>query len=277
MKGYTTPEVAALVGLPEKRIRAYARAGLLTPDRGAHNQLIFSFQDLVLLRTAAGLEREQVPPRRIMDALTRLRAELPDGRSLSELRIHAAGDEVVVRECSEPPWNPQSGQFHFEFDVSELASRVAPLARAVSERAHASGEPRSAQQWHEMGLELEAVTPEEARSAYEAALRVDPAHADARINLGRLLHDAGRLAEAEASYRHVLSVREHALAAYNLGVVLEDQARPTDAIQAYARAIAADPQLAEAHYNLARLYEQRGDQRAAIRYFNGYRELLKRR
>ena len=132
----------------------------------------------------------------------------------------------------------------------------------------------TADHWFNLGVELEAVAPDDARAAYEASLHLDPAP-DTRVNLGRLLHEAGRPAEAESQYRQVLAVREHALAAYNLGVLLEDSGRDTDAIHAYARAIAADPSLAEAHYNLARLYEQRGDQRAAIRHFNGYRALVR--
>jgi tetratricopeptide (TPR) repeat protein len=275
MMGYSTRDVASLLGLPEHRIRSYARAGLITPARGPRNEYLFSFQDLVLLRAAAELSRANVPARRIREALARLKQLLPQGRSLSELRIHAAGDEVVVRESSEPPWNPASGQFHIEFDVGELAARVAPLARGVAERAHAQAEERSAAEWFDLGVELEPVAPDDARAAYEAALRLDPLLADPRVNLGRLLHEAGLRAEAEAQYRQVLAVHEHALAAYNLGVLLEDMNRGVDAIKAYARAIAADPALAEAHYNLARIYEQRGDRRAAIRYFNGYRALVR--
>ncbi|MGH7463816.1 MAG: tetratricopeptide repeat protein [Longimicrobiales bacterium] len=274
MMGYSTRDVASLLGLPEHRIRSYARAGLITPARGPRNKFLFSFQDLVLLRTAAELSRANVPSRRIHEALARLKQLLPQGRSLSELRIHAAGDEVVVRESREPPWNPASGQFHFEFDVGELAARVAPLARGVAERAHAQAADRTAAEWFDLGVELEAVAPDEARAAYEESLRLEPGAADTRVNLARLLHEAGRRAEAESQYRQVLAMREHALAAYNLGVLLEDTKRETDAIHAYARAIAADPGLAEAHYNLARLYEQRGDQRAAIRHFNGYRALV---
>ncbi|HEX2166142.1 MAG TPA: tetratricopeptide repeat protein, partial [Longimicrobiales bacterium] len=179
------------------------------------------------------------------------------------------------RESSEPPWNPASGQFHIEFDVGELAARVAPLARGVSERAHAESGERTAAEWFDLGVELEPVAPQEARAAYERAVRLDADLTDARVNLGRLLHEAGETAEAEAQYRHVLAVREHGLAAYNLGVLLEDLKRDVDAMKAYARAIAADPALAEAHYNLARIYEQRGDQRAAIRHFNGYRALVR--
>jgi tetratricopeptide (TPR) repeat protein len=270
MRGYSTQEVARLLDLPVQRIRSYARAGFVTPGRDEHNSYNFTFQDLVLLRTAAELERAHVPARRITTALSHLKENLPDGRSLTELRIHAAGDEVVVRESSEPPWNPQSGQFHFEFDIGSLVARIEPLEQSQPTQ-------RTAAEWFELGLELEASSAPEARAAYRSALALDDGMLDARVNLGRLLHEAGELEGAEAEYQRVLSHGEHALAAYNLGVVLEDAGRVSDAIKAYARAIAADPELAEAHFNLARLYERRGDRRAAIRYFNGYRELVRLR
>jgi tetratricopeptide (TPR) repeat protein len=277
MKGYTLQDVARLLDLPEHRIRAYVRAGFIVPARGDRHEYLFSFQDLVLLRTAAELSRAQVPHRRIVDALAHLKDHLPADRSLSEMRIHADGDEVVVRESDEPPWNPRSGQFHIEFDVSELADRAAPVARDISRRAHAEEGERTAAEWYELGLELEAVAADEARAAYERALALSPSHADARVNLGRLLHVEKHYGEAEAEYRRVLQDGEHALAAYNLALVLEEQGRMTEAVREYARAIAADPELAEAHYNLARLYEQRGDRPAAIRHFNGYRELIRER
>jgi tetratricopeptide (TPR) repeat protein len=270
MMGYSTREVASLLDLSERRIRALVRSGAISPARGPRNEYLFTFQDLVLLRTAAELSRAGASTRRIGAALTRLREQLPDDRSLSELRIHAAGDEIVVRENSEPPWNPASGQFHSEFDVAELAARVAPLGHADDDA------DRSAAEWFELGVDLEEVEPDAARAAYESALRLDGDLADARVNLGRLLHEAGLRAEAETQYRRVLAASEHALAAYNLGVLLEDAGRETDAVRSYGRALAADPGLAEAHYNLARIYEQRGDRRAAIRHLNGYRALVQR-
>lgn len=277
MKGYSTRDVAGLLDLPERRIRAYARAGFVHPERGPHNQYLFSFQDLVLLRTAAELSKQRVPTRRISAALARLRRVLPSGRSLSELRIHAAGDEIVVRESGEPPWNPGSGQFHIEFDVGELAARTEPLAHTARARFTARQPDASAQTWFERGVELETVSVADARAAYGEALRLEPDLVEARINLGRLYQEEGELTAAEAEYRRVLERREHAVAAYNLGVVLEDMSRVRDAIRAYARALTADPGLAEAHYNLARLYEKQGDRTAAIRHFNGYRELMRAR
>lgn len=273
MKSYTTRDVAHLLQIPETRIRSYARAGFVQPARGTHNEYLFTFQDLVLLRTAADLARQRVPARRITTALARLKAQLPQGRPLSELRIDAAGEEIVVTSSGEPPWNPGSGQFHIEFDTSELAPRVAPLVPASTPVTA----ERSAQSWFELGLELEAVAPADARHAYTEALRLEPELDGARVNLGRLLQEHGEPQLAEAEYRRVLARGDHAVAAYNLGVVLEDLQRPRDAIQSYARALAADPNLAEAHYNLARLYEKEGDRRAAIRHFNGYRALMRAR
>jgi len=51
------------------------------------------------------------------------------------------------------------------------------------------------------GTGLESKDAAAARGAYEACLKGDCSHLEARINLGRLLHLAGRLEEAEEIYR----------------------------------------------------------------------------
>jgi tetratricopeptide (TPR) repeat protein len=284
MNGYTTSDVTRLVGLPASRIRAYARAGFVRPARGQRNEYLFTFADLVVLRTAAELERARVPARRISAALASLHGQLPEGGSLTELSIAAAGGDVVVRATGAPPWSAASGQFQFEFEVAELAARAAGasaphprFARAAAAVDVPAADGRTAGEWFELALELEPTAPDEARAAYEQCLALEPGLVDARVNLGRLLQEQGEPALAEEQYRAVLTTGEHGLAAYNLAVLLEDQDRITDAMRMYGRAIAADPSLAEAHYNLARLYERRGDQRAAIRHFNGYREIMKGR
>jgi len=271
MKGYTTGDVAKLLGLTAGQVRVYARSGILTPERGPRGEYRFGFQDLVLLRMAAALAGARVPARRIAHALRRLRAQLPEGRSLSELRISAQGDEIVVQDEGEA-WNPESGQLVLDFSVAELAARVAPLARRVAAAAR-EREELGADEWYRLGVELEAVTPEEARAAYERVLALAPEHADAHVNLGRLLHEAGHATEAAAHYRRALAAGPHAVGAFNLGVALEDLRRPGEALEAYRRALAADDTLPDAHYNLARLYEALGDAQAALRHYHEYRKL----
>lgn len=276
MKWYTTNDAASLLGLSPQRVRAYARSGLLQPHRGPRSEYHFSFQDLVLLRTAAGLHAAQIPTRRITRALDRLRSELPRGRSLSELRIVAEEDRIVVYD-GEAAWNPLSGQYHLDFTVAELGERVAHLAGRATREADAAGSDLDADDWYDLGLDLEAYAPAEARHAYERAVEADPRHADAHVNLGRILHDAGNTQAAEAHYRLAMDTGPHATAAYNLGVALEDQGRLDDAARAYQCALAWEPDLPEAHYNLARLLEAAGEKQAAIRHLATCKRILEAR
>lgn len=273
MKGYSSRDVARLLGLTVAQVRAFARDGFLTPGRAAKGELRFSFQDLVILRTAKALVAARIPTRRIHRALKRLRQELPRGRSLAELRITAEGDRIVVSDGT-TAWNPESGQTHLDFAVSDLATRAAPIARRTAQAARDAEGDLDADDWYELGLELEAVEPDEARDAYRRALELDAHHADAHVNLGRILHEQGMIAEAERHYRLALGDSpEHATAAFNLGIALEDLGRPGDAIEAYRTALAADPRLADAHYNLGRLYDRAGKRAAALRHLGTYKRL----
>jgi tetratricopeptide (TPR) repeat protein len=276
MKSYTTADAARLLGLTPGRVRAYARLGLLDPERGARKEYRFSFQDLVLLRTAAGLEAARIPARRIRQALRRLQQELPRGRSLSELRITAEDDRIMVQDGA-AAWNPLSGQYHMDFTVAELGQKVAPFAGRATREARDAGPELDADDWYELGLDLEAYALTEARSAYERALELDPRHADAHVNLGRILHDAGDPRAAESHYRAALEAGPHATAAFDLGVALEDQGRLDESANAYDRALVWDPDLVDAHYNLARLLETRGEPVAALRHLATCKRLIEAR
>ena len=64
-------------------------------------------------------------------------------------------------------------------------------------------------------------------------------------------HQAGRLAEAEACYRRVLTARpNHSEAQSNLGVALRAQGKLDGAIAAYRQAIGIKPDYVRAHLNL---------------------------
>jgi len=272
MKSYTTRDVAKLLGLSEAQVRSHAR-GYLAPDRGPRNAYRFSFQDLVLLRTAKALGDARIPPRRIRRALRSLTRQLPAGRSLSGVRISSEGHRVVVRD-GDATWNPESGQLVLDFEVAELAAHAGPVARRLAKAARRAAEPLTADQWHDLGVDLEAAAPDEACDAYQRAIALEPAHVAARVNLGRLLQETGRAAEAAAEYRAALEAQpRHATAAFNLGTALEDLGRRAAAIDAYRRAIEADEGFADAHFNIARLYEQAGRRTAALRHLRTYKQL----
>jgi tetratricopeptide (TPR) repeat protein len=272
--GYTSRDVAQLLGLTAGQIRAYVRAGFLDPPRGPRGEHRFSLQDVVLLRTAKDLA-EHIPPRKVRRALLKLKEQLPSGRPLTGVRITAEGDDVVVRDGA-ARWEPESGQGVLDFDVAELVTRVAPLARRAVEAARSAEQDLEAEDWFKVGFDLEPFDPGQARDAYRRALELDPGHADARVNLGRLLHEAGHPEAAESHYRMALAARPRdSTAAFNLGVALEDLGRLLEAIQAYERALAVDPGIADAHFNVARLYERTGRKAAAFRHLKAYRKLVR--
>jgi len=270
---YSLREVSALLGLSPAQIRSYATQGFLEPERGKRGELRFGFHDLIILRTAGELSAARIPQRKVRRVLERLRSQLPAGRPLTAIRIAADGERVIVRD-GDTVWNPESGQSLFDFAVADLAARTAPLIHRAADEARQ--QDTSADEWYELACELELSSLPRAKDAYERALRADPRHPDAHVNLGRLVHEEGAFAAAERHYRTALNVDPgHPTAAFNLAVVLEDRGRLEDAAAAYRHALELDPANADAHYNLAGIYERRGEKQAALRHLKSYRAITR--
>lgn len=266
MPEYGVREVEKLLRLSRSTIRALVDAGFVTPSRGPRNAWRFSFRDLVVMRTAQALTAASVPRRRIVKSLKELRRRLPESMPLSGLNIGAVGERVVVNEGGSR-WHAESGQYllAFEGDPERGVLRVVERGRV---------EPTAAE-WFEQGVAAEEDDPAAARRAYEQAIAADPAFLDAYVNLGSLLHEMKRYAEAEAVYtRAVQTDVPHALILYNLGVLLEDMDRRTDALEAYRRALQCNPEMPDCHYNLALLCEALGRSKEAIRHMSKYRRLM---
>src|SRR5438874_5850206 len=196
MTGYGSRDVSRILGVSVGQLRSFVRAGFLHPSRGRRGELRFSFQDLVLLRTAQGLIGARIAPRRVRSALRKLRSELPEGRTLRDVHIRAEGEHIVVGDGARR-WSAEDGQVLFDFGTAELARRIAPLARMTPDSLDADG-------LYERGCDLEEADPRAARAAYERALDIDPGHAEALVNFGRLLHESGDTARAAEHYRRAL-------------------------------------------------------------------------
>jgi len=227
-EGYSAGDLARLLGLTPAKLKGLLRAAL----PGAAEREHFSFQDLVLLRTAKTLTSSNVPSTRIRKALQRLRDQIPEDRPLTGVSLAADGDKLVARD-GETRWQPESGQVLMDLGGPALAAVPEPAAESESEMtpplpdveagAEAEGDDGglNADEWYELGCELEEAEPQRAVGAYRRALSVDSGHADSHVNLGRLLQVRGDPKGAESHYRAALRMRPgDATAAYNLGTAL---------------------------------------------------------
>ena len=271
-----------MIGVSAGRLRAYLRAGVLSPEKGTRGELRFSFQDLLLLRKAEGLVSQRISPHRVRRALKKLRERLTDEQPLTGVSLGTDGPQVVVHERG-ARWQAESGQVLLAFDKQDTAPDEVPMValptRPAGRRTRRPGDvvPPTAEEIYESACDLDEADPERAESSYRQVIAQAPQHADAHINLGRILHERGDLAGAEEHYRSAISIRPHdPTATFNLGVVLEDGGHHADALEAYRRAIAADERNADAHYNAARLYDLMGDYASALRHLRICRDLARR-
>jgi predicted O-linked N-acetylglucosamine transferase (SPINDLY family) len=99
---------------------------------------------------------------------------------------------------------------------------------------------------------------EDALAACREAIRIAPEFAEAHVNLGLALRDAGLLDAAVASYREAIRVKpDLAEAQSNLGCALREQGRLDEAVAACRDAIRIKPGYSEPYLNLgAALYAQ---------------------
>lgn len=266
----STGEVARILGLSEGQVRVLARGQLCRPARAGRGYA-FSFQDLVVLRAARDLMRQQVPVARVRRALEGLREQLGPERPLSGLRIFADGRDVAVQQGS-TAWNPETGQTLLNFEVDELTERALEL-RARPKPVNGDPE-RLARIAFERALELEERDPAQAAEAYMRAVELDPELVDAVVNLGRILHEAGDATEAVRLYQRALELSpEDPIICFNLGLALEDTSGASAAAARYEQALVLDPDFADAHYNLAGLCEQLGRSADALRHYHAYKKL----
>jgi tetratricopeptide (TPR) repeat protein len=262
MHEYSQADLTRLFRLSKTLLRSLVQAGYITrPARTGKTR--YSFQDLLILRTASALQGARIPAAKITKALGNIRASVSPGAMLSALIVSSSGKDLVVREGAQT-WEVSSGQFALPLEATKAAT-VSNLSGAK----RSAGPAEQANAHYARGHALEETDLVAARAAYLTALDLQSDHIDARINLGRLLHLAGELEAADRVYRQARSAS--AVLSYNLAILLEDMNREAEAAAAYRDALAQDPQLHDAHFNLSRLYERTRQPREALQHLLAYR------
>jgi tetratricopeptide (TPR) repeat protein len=262
---YTLRRVEELLGLSRRVVAGLVAEGFVKPTRGPRNELRFSFQDLLVLRTAHELRAKEIPPRKIVRALKQLRAKLPSEMPITGLRLTAVGTDVAVRD-RDGLRGAETGQLLFDFEIAPERGEVRFL--------DAAGAADDSEEVYAQAESLEPIDAALAEAAYRRVLELDPQHVHATVNLGALLCESGRPAEAVKLFDTAIArgLRDP-LIHYNRAIALEDHGDARAAITSYLRALELDTGLADAHFNLARLYEEAGDAHRAVRHLASYRRL----
>ena len=226
MQSYSVRDVERVLRLPRSTIQGLIRSGFVQPTRGPRRQYLFSFRDLIVLRTAQALAAANVPAKRITRSLKELRRHLPESMPLSGLAIGAVGERVVVKEGASR-WQAETGQYLLAFEGDPVAGDLKVIEQKI--------EP--VEERIDRGVALhEEGRLKEAETVYRDALDACGPHALLLFNLAVLLEDMGRSAEALESYRAALNA-DPAMADghYNLALLCEKLGRPQEAIRHMAQ------------------------------------------
>ncbi|MGQ0811315.1 MAG: tetratricopeptide repeat protein [Nitrospiraceae bacterium] len=261
---YSAQEITKLLGLPAAAVRRCLRAALLPPpSRNQH----YSFQDLILLKTCRGLIEAAITTKQIRRLLESLKNQLPHDQHLSTLRIYASGRRVIVWDGT-AHWQPDCGQFLFNFDAQEFPGLIRQPAHLRARKV------RSACEWVVRGEQLEDTSDEEARQAYHEALRIEPEYAPAHLRLGKLYFNCQDWPESKRCFYHATRYDQRdAQGPYYLAIVLERLGQADAAVKAFKQALLRDARFYDAHVQLARLYEAQGKKPDAIRHYHAARRL----
>ena len=267
--GYSLREVQRLLGVSRSVVERLIAAGFVSPASGDRRERRFTFQDIVMLRTAHALRVAGVSPMKIVRALDHLRKSWGREGSLTGVRFAAVGDRVAVRDEASRQWDAETGQLLLDFEEQQASGNVASLQAPRAQRAR-----EEAVELFRRARALEDDDLDAAEAAYRKALERAPDYTDASLNLGGVLVDTERFDDAIAVYRDALRYRANdPVLLFNIGVALEDSGHFREALQSYEACIQNAPDFADAHFNAARIHEELGEATKAIRHFNAYRLL----
>jgi len=263
---FTRKEVLRIAGVSPRQLSRWERLQLLKPhpSRDDDHDGVYTFIDIISIRTIKHLTEEGVSPFCLSHALEALHRQLAQVEApLSELRILSNGRNVAV-EYAGRTMEPISGQLLLNFEVRDLAEKV----RAMPER--------TADEWFELALECERDPQRraEAIEAYRHVREAQPDWVEPHLNLGTLLYEQGEVDAALECYRAaVVHAPRHALAHFDLGSVLDEMKQFEEAAEHLREAVRLDPAYADAHYNLARVYDEMGHTHEALPHWRRYLEI----
>jgi tetratricopeptide (TPR) repeat protein len=117
--------------------------------------------------------------------------------------------------------------------------------------------PKSLKAWYQKGWMTMAQDPDAAITDFQQALSIQPNFAMAHRDLGMLLLQKGRYADAATQLEQAKELGLNHPKLFNfLGIAYSRTGRYRDAVKVYNQALGEEPDFAEAHLNLSYAYEK---------------------
>ena len=255
-KGYRTKDISRVVGVGEGQIKSWHRSGLVPHLSMEKDEPIFGFRELICFKVVKDLMDKGITPRRMRNYLEQLKKILPESeRPLTELKFTIEGGRLFV--CKEGQTFDPRGQLHLDFSMKKPRA-VVPITRwrhGISRVAESEGKN----------------DPEEAISEYRQLLELDPADADAMVNLGNIYYGTGNKEKARHWYLEALMADpDHVEGNYNFANLLDEQGEVGTAVVFYLRSIRNETTFADAYFNAAVCFHKLAKFDEAKRYFQVY-------
>ena len=235
-------------GLNEPALSALERSVTLNPDNAnAHYLMAFVLGDMGRHQDARAASKRAI---QLNPPLARAQTNL----SLERYRAERQSAEHRLRAQPAPEVAEASELAHYNLGLAFRQKGYYTEALREYRLAIERGEDRQLVRQAMAEVHLLKRDFPDALEIYESLIHEIPDSPKLWNERGVVLHQAGRTADALASYRHATEVdARYALAWNNVGVMLAHQSDTDDAIEAFRKALQLSPKFAGARLNLALL------------------------
>jgi tetratricopeptide (TPR) repeat protein len=241
---YTSRMLAELMGVPESRIDAWAKAGLIKPLQDELGVMRFEFRQVAIARSLSEMTAAGVTIDKLRRALRQLQQKMPDLREpLQQLTILEHNGPLLIR-LESGDLAEVTGQLQLEFD--DQPQPEPPQMRLVPALVNAAD-------WHDQAVQQErAGLLGDAEQSYRQALLVGGPNPQLAFDLASVMTKLGKIPQAIERYRQVIELDPDCADAWNnLAILLGDAGELAAACDALRHALELTPDDPKLHYNLA--------------------------
>lgn len=143
MQGFTGGEAARITGVPYDRLDYWARSGFLKPGivgaKGKGTRRLYSFRDLVALRTAKELRDLGVPLQTLRKVVGYLRRVKGLDQPLADTRLVVSGNDVLLvqgdDELTSVLRSPAQGVLQLVYHLPRVVDELREEVRKLRETA----------------------------------------------------------------------------------------------------------------------------------------------